>query len=74
MESERRTRERSGGEGGERVGQRLRERKRRELRAIRTEDALRKLAGAFESCRRHFVPSPTSGLVEQQRWFQKLRP
>ena len=48
--------------------------RRRELREIDTQTALINLAGAFESCRLHFTPTPTSGLVEQQAWFKKLRP
>lgn len=59
--------------GWRRAGARLRELKRAELRSISTEEALRNLAGAFESCRQHFQPKPGSGLVEQQRWFQKAR-
>jgi hypothetical protein len=59
-------------EGWERAGSRLRELKKTELRNITTMEALRNLAGAFESCRLHFAPRPTSGLVEQQRWFSKL--
>jgi hypothetical protein len=31
------------------------------------------LGDAFESCRLHFTPPPTSGLVEQQEWFQRLK-
>jgi hypothetical protein len=59
-------------EGWQRAGTRVRELKRTELRKISTEEALQNLAGAFESCRLHFAPRPTSGLVEQQRWFRKL--
>jgi hypothetical protein len=47
--------------------------RRRELREIDTQRALLNLADAFESCRLHFTPPPTSGLVEQQAWFQRLR-
>jgi hypothetical protein len=47
--------------------------RRRELREIDTQQALINLADAFESCRLHFTPAPTSGLVEQQAWFKKLR-
>jgi hypothetical protein len=60
-------------EGWERAGKRLRELKKIELQKISTEQALQTLAGAFESCRLHFAPRPTSGLVEQQCWFGKLR-
>ena len=60
-------------EGWQRAGRRLSELKKLELRAISTEEALQNLADAFESCRLHFTPRPSSGLVEQQRWFSKLR-
>jgi hypothetical protein len=59
--------------GWKRAGLRLRRLKEAELQAVSTAQALRNLASAFESCRRHFPPRPSSGLVEQQRWFQKLR-
>jgi len=45
--------------------------------AIRNSDtakAIEQLSDAFESARRHWTPPTTSGLVEQQRWFAKLRP
>ena len=47
--------------------------RRRELREIDTQAALISLADAFESCRLHFPLETTSGLVEQQAWFKKLR-
>jgi hypothetical protein len=56
------------------AGPRLEEIRRRELRSVNTTQALMNLAGAFESCRLHFKPSPTSGLVAQQRYFKALRP
>ncbi len=59
-------------EGWRQAGRRLRELKKSELRDISTTEALQNLSGAFESCRLHFAPRPTSGLVEQQRWFRKL--
>lgn len=45
--------------------------------AIRNSDtaaAIEQLSDAFESARLHYPPPPTSGLVEQQRWFARLRP
>jgi len=45
--------------------------------AIRNTDtaaAIEQLSDAFESARLHWTPPTTSGLVEQQRWFAKLRP
>ncbi len=49
-----------------------------ELRAeaIRHSDtaaAIEQLSDAFESARRHCPPTTTSGLVEQQRLFARLR-
>ena len=54
------------------AGVRLEELRREELRRTDTQQSLLGLAGAFESCRLHHQPSPTSGLVEQQRWFGRL--
>jgi len=45
--------------------------------AIRNADtaaAIEQLSDAFESTRRQCPPATTSGLVEQQRWFARLRP
>ena len=45
--------------------------------AIRNTDtaaAIEALSDAYESARLHWTPPKTSGLVEQQRWFAKLRP
>ena len=45
--------------------------------AIRNTDTaatIEQLSDAFESARRQFPPATTSGLVEQQRWFARLRP
>jgi hypothetical protein len=45
--------------------------------AVRNADtaaAIEQLNDAFESARRHWTPPATSGLVEQQRLFAKLRP
>jgi len=56
----------------QRAGARLEALRREELRRTDTQRALMSLAGAFESCRLHHKPPPTSGLVEQQRWFRRL--
>jgi len=45
--------------------------------AIRQSDtaaAIEQLSDAFESARREWSPPATSGLVEQQRLFARLRP
>ena len=55
------------------AGPRLIEIRRRELQKLDTQQALLQLADAFESCRLHATPRPSSGLVEQQAWFQRLR-
>jgi hypothetical protein len=54
------------------AGLRLESLRREQLRQVDTQTSLCVLAGAFESCRLHYEPLPTSGLVEQQRWFQRL--
>jgi hypothetical protein len=55
-----------------RAGARMEELRRERLRHIDTRIALMNLADAFESCRLHHPPRPTSGFVEQQRCFRKL--
>jgi hypothetical protein len=56
------------------AGPRLEALRLEELRHTDTQQSLLSLAGAFESCRLHYRPLPTSGLVEQQRRFRKLAP
>jgi hypothetical protein len=56
-----------------RAGPELERLRREELQHQDTEQSLQNLARAFEFCRLHNKPSPSSGLVEQQRWFQKMR-
>lgn len=46
---------------------------RRELQSHDTQQALLNLADVFEACRLHSRPRLTSGLVEQQALFQRLR-
>jgi hypothetical protein len=55
------------------AGPRLAELRQRELEAADTQQAMLNLADAFESYRLHFRPAPTSGLIEQQALFQRLR-
>ncbi|MEX2179710.1 MAG: hypothetical protein WD801_13420 [Gemmatimonadaceae bacterium] len=47
--------------------------KRDELRRLRTADALRQLADAFDAAVRGAPRTETSGLVMQQAIFQRLR-
>lgn len=56
------------------VGVKLAELQQEELLKIDTTEALLALADAFESCRIHYPPEPTSGLVIQQALFRRLRP
>ncbi len=55
------------------AGPRLAELRRRELLLTDTKRSLLNLADAFESCRLHHRPTPTSGLVIQQTLFARLR-
>ncbi len=43
------------------------------IRNSNTAQAIEQLSDAFESALRNYPPSTTSGLVEQQRLFAKLR-
>jgi hypothetical protein len=52
---------------------RLEEIRRRELREIDTFTAIARLCGPADYTVPPRAPKPTSGLVEQQRHFQKLR-
>jgi len=44
-----------------------------DIRHTDTATAIEQLSDAFESARLHYQPPPTSGLVEQQRLFARLR-
>jgi hypothetical protein len=44
-----------------------------DIRAGNTADMIECTAGLFRDAVRNFPPKPTSGLVEQQCWFMKLR-
>jgi len=46
----------------------------REMRALSRSQAIEALSGFTTYARLHYPPKPTSGLVEQQRWFQRARP
>lgn len=44
------------------------------IRRTDTAAAIEQLSDVFESARRHWPPPTTSGLVERQRLFARLRP
>jgi hypothetical protein len=56
-----------------RAGPELEEIRRREIEAIDTGEAIRQIFGSSESLFRNLEAPTTSGLVEQQAWFAKLR-
>lgn len=56
-----------------RAGDALARVKRDELARLDTVQTLRQLTDAFEHALRHAQPTYTSGLVEQQRIFARLR-
>jgi hypothetical protein len=43
-----------------------------DIRKADTASALKAFTGGSELAARNHPPAPTSGLIEQQRWFQKL--
>lgn len=55
------------------AGSALAEVKRAELSQLATADALRQLADAFDSAIRRAPRTSTTGLIEQQAIFQRLR-
>jgi hypothetical protein len=59
-------------DGWKTAGARMDQLRRERLRNIDTQQSLRNLADAFEACRIHSQPRPTSGLVDQQHWFERL--
>lgn len=56
-----------------RVGPLLQEIRDRELLSTDTIGAVQALSEAFRAARRQNPPRPTSGLVDQQRYFRGLR-
>ncbi len=56
-----------------RAGQDLDEIRRREIEAVDTREAIRQLFGSSAAVFQNLPPRTTSGLVEQQAWFAKLR-
>ena len=55
------------------AGPELEKIRRAELKKVSTQQAVSNLADAFEYTRLHFKAKPSSGLVEQQTWFQRFR-
>jgi hypothetical protein len=55
----------------QKAGEALENVRRREIRHIDTAKAILQLEDAFQSALREHPPKPTSGLVEQQRWFAR---
>ncbi len=54
------------------AGARMEELRREQIRNTDTQRSLLNLADAFESCRIHHKPLPTSGFVKQQHCFRRL--
>jgi hypothetical protein len=47
--------------------------RREELRNLNTFQAISNLLGTIDFTQEPFRPKPTSGLIEQQAWFKKLK-
>jgi hypothetical protein len=60
-------------EAWRRAGPELEEIRRREIESVDTGEAIRQIFGSSEALLRNLPASTTSGLVEQQAWFAKLR-
>jgi hypothetical protein len=58
----------------ERVGPILQRLRLDSLRSVDTAAAIEAFDLAYKSARLHTPPRPSSGLVEQQRWFKLARP
>ena len=56
------------------AGPELEAQRRADIRAADNRRALAQLSGLFDHATRSQPPRETSGLVEMQRWFAKLRP
>lgn len=44
-----------------------------ELALVDVRRSIELLEDAFQSAIRHFPPKPVTGLVDQQRWYKRLR-
>ena len=73
MDIEKRQRERQWVRNWQVVGPVLEALRAEAIRRTDTALAIEQLSDAFESARREWSPPPTSGLVEQQRLFARLR-
>lgn len=61
------------GQAWKEAGPELEAFRRQEIRATDTRQSIPAFDGLFEAAVRDFPPRNTSGLVEQQRWFQSRR-
>ena len=57
----------------QKAGQALEQIKAEELRVMDSQEAIRQIMPICDWCIEHSEPRITSGLVEQQRWFAKMR-
>jgi hypothetical protein len=57
----------------ERAGYELDQIRRREIESVDTREAVQQLFGRAATILSHLPPRLTSGLVEQQAWYAKLR-
>ena len=60
-------------EAWRRAGPELERMRREDIRGADTAQSIPAFDGAFEGAVRDFPPKPTSGLVEQQRWFHHAK-
>ena len=47
--------------------------RREELKKVDTYSSVQSLSGSFDFSVPPFCPKPTSGLIEQQAWFKKIK-
>ena len=57
----------------QKAGQALERIKAEELRTMDAQEAIRQIMPMCDWCIEHAEPRTTSGLIEQQRWFAKMR-
>ncbi len=73
MDSDRKEKLKQYVENWKRVGMLLEEIEKKELRAINIADEVLSLSDASEAALNMYPPKPTSGLIEMQKLFMKLR-